>query len=142
MIGLLVDNLSAVNNLLTFLYESTSERYTGDKFVTVGLAACTVEDKVRLDIVVQVAFLQLLPVSVQLLVLEELFVGSLGGIDFLDRHAAGLFVVDNADHAKGIFLELFVLLRLHDALLVKAMQTVGDDFDIVLRQLGDALRIV
>ena len=63
VIGLLVDNLSAVNNLLAFLYESTSERDTGDEFVTAGLAACTIVDKVRLDIVVQVAFLQQMAVN-------------------------------------------------------------------------------
>ena len=84
VIGLLVDEFAAVNDLLTFLYESTGERYTGNELVTAGLAACAVEDEVRLDIVVQVAFLQLLPVNVQRLVLEELFVGSLGGIDFHD----------------------------------------------------------
>ena len=53
-----------------------------------------------------------------------------------------MFVVDNADHVRRVFLQLFILFRLHDALLIEAVQPVGDDADIVFWQVGDAIGIV
>ena len=57
-IGLVSDNLTTVDDLLTFINHAHGQRYTRHQLVLAGLAALTVEDEVGHDIVVQVALLQ------------------------------------------------------------------------------------
>ena len=59
VIGLLIDDAAAVDNLLSALHDARGQWYGVEQVAVAGLAACLVIDEVGHDIVVQVTLLQL-----------------------------------------------------------------------------------
>ena len=141
-VGAVCHDFAAIHNLLPLLHQSAGQGNADQQLVLAGLAAFAVIGEVGDDVVVEVALLQGCPQGDEFLVHEQLLVGPLGRVDFEYGHAGGLLVVDDAYHAGRVAAQRLVLLGLHDALLVEAVQTVRDDADVVVGYVGNAVGVV
>ena len=104
VVGLCVDDITAVDDFLAALHKSCSQRNTVMEFVEARLTALFVVGEVWFQIVIEVTLLQDVAVFGQSVVNENLFVCRDDGVDFRDRHTGGVLAVNDADEACGVLM--------------------------------------
>ena len=75
VVSLLVDDITSVDDLLSFLYDTAGQGNAVVKFVEIGFATLLVVSQVRRDIVVEIAFPQYVGMLGEDLVVEDLLLG-------------------------------------------------------------------
>ena len=142
VVGLRVDDITTIDDLLAALYKSCSQWDTVMELVEARLTALFIVFEVGCQIVVEITLLQDVLVLGQRLVEEDLFVSGDNRVDVIDGHTAGVLAVDNADKACGILMQVVILGAVHNTCGVEVSQTVGDNAQVVITEAGDAVGVV
>ena len=137
-----VDNLAAIDDLLSALHDAAGQGNAVVKLVEAGFAALLVVYQVGGDVVVEVTLAQHLLMGCQGLIVEELLVGGDDGVDLVDLTAGGVLAADDADGTRGVLDQAGIFRTVHDALVVEIVKTVGDDAQIVVVQARDTVAVV
>ena len=124
------------------MYDAGGQRYAVEQVTVAGLATLLVVAEVRLNVVVQVALLELFYVWFQRRVGEELFVCCDCGEDLIDGRADGALASHDAYHRAGVTFQFLVLVSDEDALTIESVQSVSNDADDIVRRVRYPLTIV
>ena len=136
-VHLLVDDASAVNDFLSLLNHAHGQWYSVHEVVERSATLLPVVNHVGRDVVVEVAFLQYLPVLFERLVDEQALVGGLRSIQRVEPHADGALAAYYAYGARSVGVELLVVGRAYYSPPVESVQPVGYNAYVVVAEPGN-----
>ena len=104
VVGLRVDDVATVDDLLAALYEACCQRDAVMELVEARLTTLLVVGEVGCQVVIEVALFQNFAVGGQRLVKEYFLIGGDDGVDLGDGYAVGILAVDDADESRGVLM--------------------------------------
>ena len=138
-VGIVGNHFTTVYDFLTAHHHATGERNTAEHIILLGFTSFFVVNEVCLYIIIKVAAWQNLALGGYPFVEEYSLVCSNGRIETANRDATDILSADDADHARGVFIDTVVFRGIDDSGLIDFVQLLGYELNILFRQSGNAL---